>query len=206
MTVSVLGIDPGSRITGYGLVEIAPNHQLKHIAHGSIPVASKDLALQLKKIYSAIGEIISIYHPQEISVERIFMHENVSSALQLKKIYSAIGEIISIYHPQEISVERIFMHENVSSALKLGQARGVAIVAASQHAPLFEYTARQVKLAVAGYGAASKEQIQLMVTRLLKLDKKPAVDAADALAIAICHAHSRKMNAIQGLRIEGEAE
>lgn len=166
MTVSVLGIDPGSRITGYGLVEIAPNHQLKHIAHGSIPVASKDLALQLKKIYSAIGEIISIYHPQEISVERIFMHENVSSAL------------------------------------KLGQARGVAIVAASQHAPLFEYTARQVKLAVAGYGAASKEQIQLMVTRLLKLDKKPAVDAADALAIAICHAHSRKMNAIQGLRIE----
>jgi len=168
MAISVLGIDPGSRITGYGIIEITSNHQLTHIAHGSIPVKSTDLAEQLKKIYTAIDEIIAKYRPQEVSVERIFMHENASSAL------------------------------------KLGQARGVAIVAASQQAPLFEYTARQVKLAVAGYGAATKEQIQLMVCRLLKLTEKPAVDAADALAIAICHAHSRKMNAVTktGLRIE----
>lgn len=89
-----------------------------------------------------------------------------------------------------MSIEKIFVHKNVSSALKLGQVRGVAMVVASlQNIPIAEYSPRQIKKAVVGYGAAEKRQIQLMMQILLKLDGLPQSDAADALAVALCHGH-----------------
>ncbi|HSN70207.1 MAG TPA: crossover junction endodeoxyribonuclease RuvC, partial [Steroidobacteraceae bacterium] len=95
------------------------------------------------------------------------------------------------------AIERVFMHRNADSALKLGQARGAALCATFQgELKVFEYAPREVKRAVVGTGAAEKAQVQLMVTRILNLDVQPAADAADALAIALCHAHSRTANAL----------
>jgi len=114
-------------------------------------------------------------------------------AQRLQQIYTGIREVVLQYCPHEVAVEQIFMNQNAGSALKLGQARGAAIVAASQEGlPIFEYSAKQVKQAVVGYGAAAKEQVQQMVCTLLHLSEKPQADAADALAVAICHANSRK--------------
>lgn len=153
----ILGIDPGSRITGYGLIDIQ-GHQLKHIECGMIQTQPK-----------------ADFHDR------------------LYQIFSEIQKIIQTYQPQEVSIEQIFTAHNAASALKLGQARGAAITAvASCHLPIAEYTPRAVKLAVTGYGAAEKHQVQQMITKLLKLPAAPYEDAADALAIAICHAHSRR--------------
>ena len=116
---------------------------------------------------------------------------DVSARLQL--IFSATAEVIAQYQPTEASVEQVFMHANPSAALKLGQARGAALVAiGQQELRLAEYTARQVKQSVVGYGAATKEQVQHMVRNLLHLDQDLQADEADALAIALCHAHARK--------------
>lgn len=149
----ILGIDPGSRITGYGVVAIEKG-QNYYLASGCIRLTSKDW---LEKC-------------------------NV--------LYQSLQEIIRAYQPTEAAVERVFMHVNPSSALKLGQARGAAITALAHHdLVLSEYTARQVKQAVVGYGAAQKNQVQQMVKVLLALSGTPQVDASDALAIALCHAH-----------------
>lgn len=110
---------------------------------------------------------------------------------KLSQIFSGISEIMREFKPQEVGVESVFMHRNPQSALKLGQARGVAIVAASLlGAAISEYSARQIKQAVVGYGAAEKEQVQHMVCELLQLSARPQSDAADALAVALCHVHS----------------
>lgn len=98
-------------------------------------------------------------------------------------------DIIRLYQPNEAAIEQVFVHENPGSALKLGQARGAAIVALGM--PVAEYSARQVKQSVVGYGAAKKEQVQHMVARLLNYSQTLQADEADALAIALCHAHSR---------------
>jgi crossover junction endodeoxyribonuclease RuvC len=96
------------------------------------------------------------------------------------------------YSPTEVAIEQVFMHQNPSSALKLGQARGVAMVAAASHRiKVSEYSAREVKQTVVGYGAAEKDQVGHMVVHLLMLNSSPQKDAADALAIAICHSHMR---------------
>jgi crossover junction endodeoxyribonuclease RuvC len=100
-----------------------------------------------------------------------------------------LREVIQQYQPEEAAIEQVFMHENPGSALKLGQARGAAIVALT--IPVAEYSARQVKQSVVGHGAAKKEQVQHMVGRLLNISEKLQADAADALAIALCHAHTR---------------
>jgi crossover junction endodeoxyribonuclease RuvC len=151
----ILGIDPGSRITGFGLIK-ADRHGHHYVSSGCIKLTSNNL------------------------------HDN------LHRIYSALGEIIEHHNPEEGAIEQIFMHNNPGSAIKLGQARGAAIISAKEKGvSLSEYSARQVKLAVVGYGAAKKEQVQEMVKRLLKLSGTPQADAADALAIAICHANSR---------------
>lgn len=149
----ILGVDPGSRITGFGVVQWQGN-VLCHLSSGSIALSTGHVSHRLSRIY------------QELS------------------------HIMREYAPQTVAIEQVFMHVNPAAALKLGQARGAAIVAlAAGGLDVAEYSARQVKQAVVGYGAASKEQVQLMVRTLLRMTHTPAPDAADALAIAICHAH-----------------
>ena len=151
----ILGIDPGSRITGYGVIE----------------------ELGARCIYVASGCIRTkdVYLPQ-----------------RLLQVYEGISTIIEEYSPQSVSIEQVFMSKNADSALKLGQARGAAIVAAvRQGLEVSEYSARQVKKAVVGKGGADKAQVQHMVKSILKLNVAPQEDAADALGIALCHAHSR---------------
>lgn len=154
MTI-IIGIDPGSRRTGYGIIRVEGNRHI-HIAHGCLDVVS-----------SASDE-------------------------RLRKIYTGLQEVVAEFKPHEAAIEQIFMHANPNSALKLGQARGVAIVALDM--PVAEYSARQVKKSVVGSGAAEKDQVQFMVQRLLNIVNKLQADAADALAVALCHAHSRTLN------------
>lgn len=151
----ILGIDPGTRITGYGLVEKRGN-QLLHIDNGAIATRS-----------------------------------NRDLAERLKTIYDGLTEIIEQYRPEAVAVEQIFVDRNVQSALKLGHARGAALlVGVNAGLPVFEYSATQVKNGVVGYGKASKNQVQQMVKMLLSLPEIAQEDASDALAVAICHAHS----------------
>jgi crossover junction endodeoxyribonuclease RuvC len=111
-----------------------------------------------------------------------------------------VREVIQTYKPVTMGIEKVFMAKNADSALKLGQARGAAIVAGAEEAmEIAEYTATQVKQAVVGTGAANKEQVQMMVMHMLKLTSKPQIDASDALAIAICHAHTRSSLLPHGL-------
>ncbi|MDP8161614.1 crossover junction endodeoxyribonuclease RuvC [Pasteurella skyensis] len=150
----ILGIDPGSRVTGYGVIR-QTGRQLEYLGSGAIRTKVEDLPTRLKRIYAGISEII----------------------IQ--------------FQPEMFAIEQVFMSKNADSALKLGQARGTAIVAAVNHdLPVFEYAARLVKQTVVGSGSADKLQVQDMVTRILKLSATPQADAADALAIAITHAHS----------------
>lgn len=130
--------------------------------------------------------------------------EGKSLTERLQEIFAAVERLSSEFRPDEVAIEGVFMHRNADSALKLGQARGAALSATFAVRPrVFEYAPRAVKLAVVGTGAAQKEQVQLMVRRLLNISGPLAADAADALAIALCHAHSRKvqgMVAAAGLR------
>ncbi|MFT5011564.1 MAG: crossover junction endodeoxyribonuclease RuvC [Patiriisocius sp.] len=152
----ILGIDPGSRVTGYGVIETIGQKQ-HYVASGCIRTNS-DFELPDK----------------------------------LSEIYAGVTELIETYSPDETAIEKIFMARSAESALKLGHARGVAIVASiNLKVPIFEYEARKVKQAVVGTGSASKPQVQHMVQTLLKLQGKPQADAADALAIAICHINTQ---------------
>ena len=150
----ILGIDPGSRITGYGVIT-ACGHELGFIACGTIRTG---------------GE--------------------ADFSRRLLTIFRDLCEVIETHQPEVAAVEDIFISSNPRSALKLGHARGAAVVAA-QHRGLsiVDYTPRRVKQCVAGYGQAEKSQVQAMVRTLLALDSPPSQDAADALAVAICHAH-----------------
>ena len=162
----ILGIDPGSRITGYGLIDVI----------GS------------RSEYKDSGCI------------RMSFKEGCSPASRLAEIFNGISTIIETYQPDEIAIEQVFLSRNVDSALKLGQARGVAMVAAAvKDFAVAEYSALQIKQAVVGSGGADKHQVQHMVTAILKLNKTPQADAADALAVAICHSHmGRGLAAIAG--------
>ncbi len=155
----ILGIDPGSRATGYGLIEKEGN-RLIHIDNGVIrPPANAELPERLLSIFSDLNAIINEYTPQ----------------------YSAI--------------EQVFMSKNAQSALKLGQARGAALLAmAGAGLEIGEYSPMQVKSSVVGYGRAAKSQVQQMVRALLNLPEIAQEDASDALAVAICHAHSINLN------------
>lgn len=155
----IIGIDPGSRMTGYGIIQ-QTGDKLTYIGSGTIRTDTKEMPERLKRIFNGLTRITQ--HHLKYSDE---------------PIYAAI--------------EQVFMAENPDSALKLGQARGAAIAAmVALDLEVSEYTARQIKQAVCGYGAAAKEQVQEMVCRILKLDVVPQQDAADGLACAICHAHS----------------
>jgi crossover junction endodeoxyribonuclease RuvC len=111
----------------------------------------------------------------------------------LFKIFESISEIIEQYSPAQIAMEKIFVDKNVASALKLGQARGAALVACAKCGlDIADYTPRQIKKSVVGYGHADKKQVQEMIRILLKLSGIPQADAADALAVAVCHANLGK--------------
>jgi len=156
----ILGIDPGSINTGWGLVESA-GHQLIHVAHGTIGTSL------------ARGQ-----------------------AARLHTIYRGIQQVVRKFQPVGVSLENVFFARNAQSALKLGQARGVALLAAAETGiEVSEYSTKEIKVAVVGYGQATKEQVQKMVTALLALRGEIAEDAADALAAAICEVHRRTVNA-----------
>ena len=155
-SLRVLGIDPGSRITGYGFVEAAAN-RLSFVAAGRIRPPAGAMPARLGRIHQGVAELIGAYRPDVLAIEEVFLARN----------------------PQ--------------SALKLGQARGVAIAAAvAAGLDVFEYPARTVKKTVVGTGRATKAQVQHMVRVLLNLKGQPAADAADALAIAICHVNTAR--------------
>jgi crossover junction endodeoxyribonuclease RuvC len=155
----ILGIDPGSRTTGYGMVDSQGN-RLRHIDNGIVTT-----------------------NPQDPLAQR------------LKAIYDGVTRIIALHQPEVVAVEQIFLARNPQSALILGHARGTAMLAAvNAGLAVHEYTALQVKSAVVGYGRAGKPQVQQMVKALLNLPEIAQEDAADALGVAICHAHSRTLN------------
>jgi crossover junction endodeoxyribonuclease RuvC len=151
----ILGIDPGSRVTGYGVIR---RHQTKfiYVSSGCIRLKGDELAPRLDQIFTGVKEIIAEFKPDTFAIEQVFMARNPDSAL------------------------------------KLGQARGSAIVAATQaELTVAEYSARQIKQAVVGKGSAEKAQVQHMVKHLLKLSGTPQSDAADALAVALCHGQTQ---------------
>ena len=152
----ILGIDPGSSATGFGVVE-RRSSQLLHVAHGVVRPPS-----------------------------------GAAMPLKLDHLYRTLTEIIVRYAPDCSAVEQVFVAVSPRSALVLGQARGVALAAlGAAGLSVAEYTPSQVKLAVTGSGRAPKSQVKHMVRRMLDLERTPAEDAADALAVAICHAHHR---------------
>jgi crossover junction endodeoxyribonuclease RuvC len=121
---------------------------------------------------------------------------------RLQEIFVGVESLTGEFRPDEVAIERVFMNRNADSALKLGQARGAALSATFSVRPrVFEYAPREVKLAVVGTGAAQKEQVQLMVKRLLNISGPLTEDAADALAIALCHAHSRRLQGLVSLAV-----
>ena len=165
VVLRILGIDPGSRVTGFGFIDVLGNHY-KHVAHGTVRLPPK-----------------------------------TPLTTRLHKIFTDISEVIDTYRPDCVAVEQVFVSKNVQSALVLGQARGAAICAVSQHNPeIAEYTATQIKQALVGAGHADKSQIQYMVSMLLNLPKNPPQDAADALACALCHAQHQSWQKATSVR------
>jgi crossover junction endodeoxyribonuclease RuvC len=149
----ILGIDPGSRITGFGVIK-ASSRGHSYVASGCIKTKGQEMPSRLLEIFQGLSLIIQQYAPSRAAIEKVFIKKNPDSAL------------------------------------KLGQARGVALVAIATHQlPLSEYAPRVIKQAVAGFGGADKMQIQQMIKIMLCLSDVPQKDAADALAIALCHAH-----------------
>jgi crossover junction endodeoxyribonuclease RuvC len=163
----VLGLDPGSLRTGWGVVDCDGPSQ-RFVAAGVIRTPAGDLAPRLRHINAALLELVDLHAPDEVAIERVFMHRNPDSAL------------------------------------KLGQARGVAMCAATQRgAPVFEYTPQAVKLALVGTGAADKLQVAHMVRAVLSIDEALGLDASDALAVGLCHAQSRRLNILTAAVAKG---
>jgi crossover junction endodeoxyribonuclease RuvC len=154
----ILGIDPGSRFTGFGVID-SDGRKSRYITSGFIRVSGETWA------------------------ERLGV------------IFEGLTEIVETHRPDEMSIERVFMHRNADSALKLGQARGAAICAViTQGVPVHEYAPTEIKQSVVGKGNAAKAQVQHMVKVLLNLPGMPQEDAADALAAALCHSHTRDLS------------
>ena len=157
--VRILGVDPGSRRTGFGVIECHGSDYV-HVAHGCLNVGGA------------------------VMTER------------LRLIFDGLQALIEEHRPAEVAVERVFVNRNVESALKLGQARGAALCAVPRGLPVFEYAPRAIKLALVGSGAAEKSQVSHMITTLLRLSGRIGPDASDALAVAVCHAHSRRLQTL----------
>lgn len=154
--LTILGVDPGTRITGYGLIKVA--------------------------------------HPIIIPLDFGCIRPPINQELPARylALFNSLEKLLDLYCPDAVAVETQFVYKNVQSALKLGMARGVVLIAAARRGiPIFEYAPKKAKLAIVGHGGASKEQVQRMVQLLLKLPCLPEPeDAADALALAICHANT----------------
>jgi crossover junction endodeoxyribonuclease RuvC len=159
VSVRILGLDPGSRRTGFGVIECHEGG-LRIVAHGCVNVAS------------------------------------AAPAARLRLIFEGLRSLLCEHTPAEVAVERVFVSRNVDSALRLGQARGAALCAIPAGVPVFEYAPRAIKLAVVGSGAAEKPQVAHMIRTLLALTEQPGADAADALAVAVCHAHARRLRVL----------
>jgi crossover junction endodeoxyribonuclease RuvC len=155
----VLGIDPGTRQTGYAVVE-------------------------------AGGDVAIVLDSGSISASPKYpLHK------RLRIIYDRLREIVARYNPDEIAIEDVFVKKNVRVALKIGHMRGVALLVAAVHeVPVGEYSPGAVKQAIVGSGSASKEQVKFMVRALLNLAEVPGEDEADALAVALCHIHRRRLS------------
>lgn len=150
--IRIIGIDPGSRFTGYGVLE-GEGSRLRHVDNGVIPLSG-----------------------------RLLLPE------RLKIIYRELSLIIEGAQPSCMAIEDVFLAKNAKSALKLGQARGAAILAGvNADLPVFEYSALQIKQAVVGYGRADKDQVMDMIRHLFRLRSPLNPNAADALAVALCH-------------------
>jgi crossover junction endodeoxyribonuclease RuvC len=161
----VIGVDPGTAITGYGLVSESYDGKLTAIDYGVIETPSGD-----------------------------------DPGNRLATLFTEIQKILHLHRPDHAAVEKLFFQRNVTTALAVGQARGVILLALTQQSiPTAEYTPMEVKQAVCGYGGAEKSQVQQMVKALLELERIPTPDdAADALAIAICHLNSAKYKSLGG--------
>ena len=157
----ILGLDPGSRRTGYGVIECTGGNSTQ-LGHGCIATAGSTLAERLRQIFEGVHALI----------ER--------------------------YQPDEIAIERVFVNRNVDSALKLGHARGAALCAVPMATPVFEYAPRAIKLALVGFGGAEKTQVAHMIRAVLSVQGRMSADASDALAVAVCHAHARRVRALTG--------
>lgn len=154
----ILGLDPGSLRTGFGVIDCTV-HGERHVASGCIRTGGGELSLRLREIYLGVAEVVEQYQPQEVAIERVFVHRNPDSAL------------------------------------KLGQARGAALTAVSlSNAVVHEYAPRAIKLAIVGTGAADKAQVAHMIRALLGISGQLGADAADALAVGLCHGHARRLN------------
>ncbi len=157
MKIRIIGIDPGSRQTGYGIIDSDGVHSV-YVASGCIYVKGDSL-------------------PE-----------------RLGDIFSRVSEIVTEWQPLEMSVEQVFVNKNVESAMKLGQARGAAICAGVQNQlKVSEYTPKAVKSAVVGTGNATKDQVNHMMSMMLNLKQELQADEADALGVALCHAHNRTL-------------
>ncbi|HWZ65088.1 MAG TPA: crossover junction endodeoxyribonuclease RuvC [Steroidobacteraceae bacterium] len=167
--VRILGLDPGSRRTGFGILECR-GAELLLIAHGCLDVSQ------------------------------------AGSAARLRMIFEGLAALVSEHCPGEIAIERVFVSRNVDSALKLGQARGAALCAVPRGVPVFEYAPRAIKLALVGSGAAEKFQVAHMIRVLLGVAGALSADAADALAVAVCHAHARRLGALIAQQGSGRAQ
>lgn len=168
----ILGLDPGLRHTGWGIIETKGN-ELRHIANGVItPKVTKDTSL----------------------------------AVRLNLLYDGLCGLISEWVPEAAAVEEVFMNKNPLSTLKLGSARGVVLLAPARAGlEVAEYPANLVKKSVVGTGHADKEQVMMMVKMLLPKAEVRSEDAADALAVAICHAHHSQTRKILGGKMAGAA-
>ena len=154
--VRVLGIDPGLRFTGWGVID-ATGNRLTHVADGVIATDNTE-----------------------------------SVPLRLKALHDGLAALMALHRPDEAAVEETYVNRNGSATLKLGYARAVALLAPTLlGVPVAEYGAKTVKMAVVGTGGADKDQVTMMVRRLLPAATLKRADAADALAVAICHAHHR---------------
>lgn len=156
-----MGIDPGTNITGYGVIEKTRNG-LQEILHGEIRISRNHLLSE-----------------------------------RLARIYKGLNEVIKRSNPDQVALEDIFYGKNVKSLIKQGHARGVVLLTASLSGlPVCEYSPLEIKQAVVGYGRAEKSQVQQMVKAILGMPVVPTADAADALAVAICHSNFGKAGAI----------
>ena len=165
----VFGIDCGTEFTGYGVVELDSSARMPKLAH------------------RAAGTIR--------------LNKKEKTPQRLAQVYEELTAQMMLWEPEVVAIEEVFFSANAKSALKLGQVRGVAMLAAATCGlPVAEYAPLAIKNSVVGYGLAAKEQVQFMVTRLLELEQAPdSADAADALAIAICHAHTAQSDRAMGV-------